>query len=345
MPNISVLKETKMTEQVPSLEVIDELEYGVWKATVLEAALELDLFTTIDMGYHTLKEIVAATRCSERGMRILLDALCPLGLLSKSGGNYFLTPTSEAFLVRGKPTYYGDFCLQTQLAWEVRRRVAKGIKTGMAVGIDTSRPDSEDLWAQNMATAILTWPQWAERAREMWETLGVNKETKTGLRILDVACGRGVKSLVLAQADRDVHVTALDFPKVLEVTAKVAEAMGVTKQITLRKGDILTAGLGAEEFDTALFGAILYYFNPKQVVEILGRAHKALKPGGLLVINSYIADEERCKAEEALMVAFQLFLFAPQSEVYTFSEYKGFLEEVGFTNVTQHSDMLISAKK
>lgn len=43
-----------MTEQIPSLEVIDELEYGVWKATVLQAALELDLFTTIAEGHHTL---------------------------------------------------------------------------------------------------------------------------------------------------------------------------------------------------------------------------------------------------------------------------------------------------
>lgn len=334
-----------MTEQIPSLEVIDELEYGVWKATVLKVALELDLFTTIDKGNHTLREIVAATQCSERGIRILLDALCPLGLLRKSGGDYFLTPTSEAFLVRGKPTYYGDFCLQTQLAWEVRGRVAKGIKTGMAVGIDTSRPDSEELWAQNMATAILIWPERTATAREMWEQLGVNKETRPDLRILDIACGHGVKSLVLAQADPDARVTALDFPKVLEVTAKVAEAMGVAKQVAFLSGDALTADFGTEEFDIVLFGAILYYFNPRRVVEILGRAHKALKPGGLVVISSPIADEERCESEIALMASLQLFIFAPESEVYTFSEYKGFLEEVGFANVTQHSDMLISAKK
>ena len=334
-----------MTEQIPSLEAIDELEYGVWKATVLQAALELDLFTTIAEGHHTLKEIVAATECSERGMRILLDALCPLGLLSKSGDDYFLTPTSEAFLVRGKPTYYGDFCLKTQLAWEARGRIAEGIKTGKAVGGDFSGADSQDLWAQSRAIAILTWPQQAEKAWELWEILGVNKKTKPGLNILDVACGSGVKSFVLAQADPDAHVTGLDFEKVLEVTAKVAEAMGVTKQITLRSGDILTAEFGTEEFDIVLFGAILYFFNPQQVREILQRTHKALKPDGLVVINSAISDEERCETETALLVAFQLFLFAPESEVYTFSEYKGFLEEVGFTNVAGHSDMLISAKK
>jgi len=334
-----------MTEQAPSLEVIDELEYGVWKATVLKVALELDVFTTIAQGHHTLDDIVGATQCSARGMRILLDALCPLGLLSKSRGEYFLTPTSEAFLVQGKPTYYGDWCLETGLAWEVRGLAAESVRTGTAVGGDLSRPDTEDLWAQYSAPDILIWPQTAEKAREMWEILGVNKETKPGLHILDVACGYGVKSLVLAQADPDARVTGLDFEKVLKVTAKIAEAMGVANQVTFRSGDILTADFGAEQFDIVLFGGILYYFNPKQVEELLQRAHKALKPGGLVVIDSRIADEERCEAEMALMIAFQLFILAPESEVYTFSEHKGFLEEVGFTNVAQQSDRLISAKK
>ena len=65
----------------PSLDMIHDIEDGVWKATVLKAALELDVFTTIAKGHYTLKDIVAATQCSERGMRILLDALCSLQAL------------------------------------------------------------------------------------------------------------------------------------------------------------------------------------------------------------------------------------------------------------------------
>lgn len=337
------MNETRV--EPPSLDVVWDLEYEIWKATALKAALELDLFTTIAQGHRRLNDIVAATRCDERGMRILLDALCPLGLLSKSGGEYALTPTSEAYLVRGKPTFYGDWCLQTQLAWEARGRIAEGVRTGKAVGVDASRPDTEDLWAQDLANALLNWPQRAEKAREIWETLGINRKTKPGLHILDAACGHGVKSLVLAQADPKARVTALDFPKVLELTSKVAEAMGVETQVTFRSGDVLTVDFGTERFNIVFFGAILYYFNPEQVRRILQRAYKALKPGGLVVINETIADEERCQNEVALMVAFQLFIFAPQSNVYTFPEYRELLEKEGFTNVTRHSDLLISASK
>ncbi len=58
----------------PSLEVVDELEYGVWKATVLKTALELDVFSVVAQGHRTLNEIVTTTGCSERGVRALLDA-------------------------------------------------------------------------------------------------------------------------------------------------------------------------------------------------------------------------------------------------------------------------------
>jgi len=38
----------------PSLDVVWDLEYEVWKATALKAALELDVFTTIAEGHRAL---------------------------------------------------------------------------------------------------------------------------------------------------------------------------------------------------------------------------------------------------------------------------------------------------
>jgi hypothetical protein len=239
------MKEPKV--EPPSLDSIHEIEDAIWKATVLKGALELDVFPVIAKGHHTLKDIAAVTQCSERGMRILLDALCPLGLLSKSDGEYALTPTSEVYFVPGEPTYYGDWCLRIELAWEARALIAEGVRTGKAVGVDATRPESDDLWASDYANALLNWPQRAEQYREIWETLNINKETQPGLRILDAACGPGVRSFVLAQADAGARVTALDLPKVLEkVTTKVAEAMGVKEQVTFRSDDILTADFGTE---------------------------------------------------------------------------------------------------
>ena len=94
-----------------------------------------------------------------------------------------------------------------------------------------------------------------------------------------------------------------------------------------------------------LFGAILYYFGPEDVTTALRKAHRALKSGGLVVIRSLIADEGRCQNEMALVLALELLHDAPCGEVYTFSEYKAFLESAGFADVAQCGDFLISAKK
>ncbi len=329
-------------ECAPSLDSIHSLEYGVRKATALKAALELDIFTLIQRGSSTVSEVAAAASCSERGTRILLDALCGLGLLTKRKGVYTLTPSSEAFLVRGKPSYYGDWVLKAEFAWEVRARVKEGIKSGEAVWQDASKRDFGELWASYSAPLLVMWPQMAEKIREMWKKLDIKT---AGVRILDAACGSGIKSFVLARDDPTVLVEAVDFQKVLEVAAKIAEAMGVEEQVAFCEGDLSECDFGDEKFDIVLFGAVLHFFDAEQLKNIFKKTYRALKPGGFVVINTPLADEERCHSEMALILALELLLFAPGSEVYTFSEYKKFLEREGFTTVVEHTDFLMTARK
>lgn len=54
-------------------------------------------------GSASLPELAQATGCHERGLAVLLDALCPLGLLDRDASGYRLTPTADAYLVRGRP--------------------------------------------------------------------------------------------------------------------------------------------------------------------------------------------------------------------------------------------------
>jgi ubiquinone/menaquinone biosynthesis C-methylase UbiE len=201
------------------------------------------------------------------------------------------------------------------------------------------------MWAEFTAPALLTWPQSAETARERWSQLGITEDTRPGWLVLDVACGSGVGSFVLAEADPTTRVIAFDFPKVLAIASQVAEMMGIREQVSFCPGNLLTDEFPAEQFDVVLFGAILYYFRPEDVITALRKAYHALKSGGLVVIRSLIADEGRSKNEMALLLAIEFLHDAPDGEVYTFSEYQAFLETAGFADVTQCGDFLISAKK
>ena len=206
----------------PSLGVIDEVNTLGLKVTVLKTAMELDVFTTIASGCQRLEEITQATRCSLGGMRVLLDALCPLGLLCKSAGRYAVTTTAAAYLVRTAPTC----CADIYLTWfQSRERFNDCVRTGTPA-IDLTTPEAEDLWVSCAAPFLIRWPELAETMRSRWEAAGVTGQTVPGAQVLDTACGAGVKSFMLAQADTTVRVMAVDTPKVLAVTTQIAEARG-----------------------------------------------------------------------------------------------------------------------
>jgi ubiquinone/menaquinone biosynthesis C-methylase UbiE len=325
----------------PSLGVIDEVNTLGLKVTVLKTAMELDVFTTIASGHQHLEEIAHATCCSVRGMRVLLDALCPLELLSKAEGLYTLTPTAEAYLVRKAP----GCCADIYLTWfQSRERFADCVRTGKPA-IDLTSPEAEDLWVSYTASSLIRWPELAEIMRSRWEAAGVTIQTGSGLQVLDVACGSGVKSFVLAQADPKLRVVAVDTPKVLAVTAHIAEAMGVAAQVRYQAGDVVQMNLGSEQFDLVLLGNILHFFPANQIQDILRKVHRALRFGGLIVIDDGVLDEERCQAKQVLLSAVEIVNSAPDAEFYTFSEYREFLEKVGFTQVTLHGDRPVSARK
>lgn len=218
----------------PTLDTIHDLLHSSSKALILKTALELDVFTVIHNGNNNLVTISEATQCSERGIHALLNSLCPLGFLTKSGDKYNLTPTSNAFLVRDKSTYYGDSYLDALLTWgwELNSKITESIRTGVGVDKDITRLKAVDLWLSWCEAHSLFWPQIAQEAREMWHRINVNVGANP-VRILDMACGHGVWGFALAQDNPNVHVTALDlYSEVIAVATKNATAMGVKEQAT-----------------------------------------------------------------------------------------------------------------
>src|ERR1700681_904186 len=77
------------------------------RSVALRGAIDLDLFTAIAEGNKSLVAITARIHASEKGTRVLCDFLTIMGLLTKQGGDYALTPDSAAFLNRHSPAYMG----------------------------------------------------------------------------------------------------------------------------------------------------------------------------------------------------------------------------------------------
>ena len=89
---------------------IFEALVGYRLSAALRAAVELDVFTAIAKGKRTAAAIGRDVGASERGIRILLDALTAARLvLSKKENTYELTSMARRFLVRDSKEYIGGF--------------------------------------------------------------------------------------------------------------------------------------------------------------------------------------------------------------------------------------------
>jgi len=327
--------------EIPTPEILDTLDWEGLKYVTVKAALELDVFNIMAKGHNTVEEIANEAKASTRGMEILLNVLCPLGFLTKSDGIYKLTPISETYLVKESPSYSANIYLDL---WQSRERLVECVKNGSAEW-NLCDEDKQDFWKMYASQELVTWPQTIDQSQQIWESVGIDSNTTPGLHILDVASGAGSKSFVLAQTDSSVRVTVMDLPKVLQVSAQIAEQMGVSQQVSYLPGNLMEIEFPEERFGLVNFGAILYYFNAEQVKEILEKAYRALHENGILIIRTWIADEERCQLLDPLLGAIEFLHDAKYSHVYTFSEYKQLLEAVNFINVTQHGENIIKAIK
>jgi len=177
----------------------------------------------------------------------------------------------------------------------------------------------------------------------MWRELSVTPDRCPGVRVLDVACGSGIRTFALAHEDPEVQIVALDSAPVLEIAKKLAARMGISEQVTFRAGDVSSSDLGSGEFDVTLLSSLLYFFTPEDARGLLGRVWRALKPGGLVVVRATIADEERRTAEDALLNAVDLLLWLPTSRVYTFAEYQDLLAQAGFVEILRRGEEIVTA--
>src|SRR5262245_19745596 len=96
----------------PGPEALMQLQFSMAGSRILATAVRLAVFTHLDRGARTAADVARAAGASERGTRMILDALAALvpgALVTKSGDHYAVGPLAKEVLVQGSPSYMGDF--------------------------------------------------------------------------------------------------------------------------------------------------------------------------------------------------------------------------------------------
>lgn len=297
------------------------------KTAAMQAAVDIGLFSAIAAGSATVPAIAKACGASPKGVRVLCDYWAVQGLLTKRGDEYQLTPETAMFLDRASPAYLGGVMgfLNGPIT-PFFARLTQAVRHG---------------GCESTGTVKTEYDGWIPFAEEMGAMMFPTAQAIANLlgpvsgRVLDVAAGHGLFGIVLAQKNAGAKVTALDWPKVVDVAKRNAGRMGVGDRHATIAGDAFGVDLQGP-YDLILLTNLLHHFSPEQCTTLLKRLRAALRPGGRLVTLEFVPNEDRVSPPMSATFPLVMLATTASGDAYTFSELEKMLRAAGFANNKLH---------
>jgi SAM-dependent methyltransferase len=299
---------------------IMEMATAFQRSRPLLTAFELGLFTVLNSEARTSDETAAALETEPRATDRLMNALVGLGLLDKHEGRFRNTPLAEAYLVRGRPEYIGGLG-HTNHMWDTWSRMTDVVRAGHPVGLGDIN-DRGDAWLRPFIAAMHS------RARQTAsEVVGV-LDLDGVSRVLDVGGGSGAYAMAFVRARRGISAVVFDLPNVIPLTKTYISQEGLSAEVTTSTGDYLTAPLG-DLFDVVFMSAVIHSNAPDDNRLLFRKAAHALNPGGQLVVQDFLMNEQRDGPLMAALFALNMLVGTPEGDTYTESEVRSWMTEAG----------------
>jgi len=301
---------------------LKEFVFNPSVSIVIATAAKLNLFRLLKKPL-TPEELGELTQCSPRGLKRVLDVLTSLGITEAQDNTYFLSEQLETFLGR-----VGHFSNETYL--EHVFPIIKGwlnlpevIRTGKPISTN-----KDPNFFVNLTKGLFA-VNWAE-AEEFYKHL----KTFQARKILDVGAGSCLWSLPFVKNEPDVYATAIDFPNVLNGSAKpILQKEGLVERYTFIEGDFWEVSWG-QDYDLIILGHICHSLSPESNTALFKKAIQALNAQGVLAVIDFIPDEERKERIFPLVFALNMLVQTETGDVYTFSEFHEMLSKAGFEEAT-----------
>ncbi len=291
------------------------------ESRILLTAIELDVFTAVGAG-TTSADVAQRLGLDPRGTDILLNAVAALGMLEKRDGTFRNGPVADRHLRAGAPHDLREALHHNAALWHRWTHLTEVVRTGQPApraGRD-AKDDESFIAAMDMNASA--------RAPLLVAAL----DLAGARRALDLGGGSGAYAIAFARAVPGLHVDIVDTPDVVPLTRRYVAQAGLADRIRVREGD-LKGGEYGEGYDLVLLSAVCHMLGPEANADLLGRAARALGPGGRLVVQDYVLEADRTAPRPAALFAVNMLVNTHAGNNYTESDYAGWMRAAGLPDV------------
>ena len=316
-----------------SVNEIVDLASAYYGSAVLFAAIDRGVFAAVEKS-GAFADVVKATGGSERGMRLLLDACVAEGLLEKNGETYSNTPAGKAALVPGGPADLTKAIRYNRDVYPAWGKLAEFAFTGQPV----ERPEVHlgENEERTKAFAAAMFGRAMGIGKSIVPMLGFGDGgLETGdesreVRVLDLAGGPGAYAILMCQANPGMRCVTVDLPAISAEAKGYVAQFALADRIECRAGSYHADEYEAEAYDAVTIFGALHQESPEQIVDILKRANRALKPGGRLLVLDMMTDATHTSPKFSALFAVNMALTTANGWVFSDEELKGWMREAGF---------------
>ena len=316
-----------------SVSDIVDLASAYYGSAVLFAAIDCDVFAQVEAGTLDV---------SNRGMRLLAAACVAEELLEKKDGVYANTPAGRLALIPGGPADLTKAIRYNRDVYPAWGRLAELAKTGRPV----EKPEihlGEDA-ARTKAFAASMFGRAMGIGKGIVPMLGLGRgnctmcqyEQTNNFTVLDLAGGPGAYAILMCQANPGMTCVTVDLPAISAEARGYVAQFGLSDRIECRAGSYHTDEYEAEAYDVVTIFGALHQESPAQIVDILKRAHRALRPGGRLLVLDMMTDRTHTAPKFSALFAVNMALTTANGWVFSDEELKGWMREAGFEPGDSH---------
>ncbi|MBN1816880.1 MAG: hypothetical protein JW828_05940 [Sedimentisphaerales bacterium] len=262
------------------LAYLTELTWAYRAARVLHIANGLGIFSLLHSKSMTAVRLAQTTGTDAEMLDKLLIACCGMGLLKRQGCQYKNSDTADTYLVQGHPNYQGDIIAHSASVWNFWSNLEDAVRHGP------------------------TPPRWTPEQHRHF-ILGMHNNTMAGRgalflkhidlagrkHLFDVGGGPATYSILACRNYPELTATIFDLPETIEIARQMIAKEGLQDRIHTRVGSWDTEEFGSGN-DVVLFSNVLH--GPSSSASMkLDKAYRSMLPGGLLVIQEFLLDDDK----------------------------------------------------